>query len=256
MDSGAFSFFTKDPSLAFERGAARRQSEQPDPEEFFDRYVQWLKPIHSGLDIAAELDLQEMIGQERIEDWRQRLIREGLADKIAIVYHPATQTIEEFLGQAEKWPSRWVATQGILKGRVTIPYQQILRFCYKRGIKVHIFGVAGPNLLKFPFYSSDATNWGVGDRFGLIPAWTGERVKFLHLIRGQTRPEERALFRSWLAANGFTLDDIINEDDKKRQRKHRRLLGARAYARYGEHITSVWEARGIRWEEQIAKVHG
>lgn len=170
VDSGAHSFFGFTGTSTMSHHNKKDKEEMPDPNEYMARYIIWLKKHFDLFDYFVELDIQSIVGIEKVKYWRRRLQREGLWEKCIPCLHsvdtPATWE-ETIKGAA----SRYVGFEGLRKKQVTLPYKELLKTCYDLGVRVHGFALTNYDILEeYPFWSADSTTWTSCVRYGTFIA--------------------------------------------------------------------------------------
>ena len=160
-DSGAFSFMAKyegDPRV--------------EKEDFWlpylEEYVEWLRKWKEHIFVAANLDLDVLVGHNIVKKWNKKyfepLEREGL--QIVYVAHAdkddkgdsALRCFEEY---CKKY--RYVGINQSQKKEAS-KFYQLAKMYHTR---VHGFAWTELRLLKkFPFFSVDSTSWLSGVRYG------------------------------------------------------------------------------------------
>lgn len=248
IDSGAHTFFNASGGGIGSAGGQKKKTGITEtPHEYFANYVQWLKAFRGLYDYFVELDVGEIVGQETVEKWREVLRKEGLLDKCLPVFHPAVETIEDFIQRLDSWPSRYVGIEGFRDGKGTIDYQRILRAAYHKGVRVHGFAMVRLDALsnQLPFYSADSLSWKSGGMWKRVyTAGTGvfARARFLRL-EPTNKEELNALHKVAINA-GHRFAALLHP---KRFYVATNFEGALAMQQMEDDITRIWEARGIHW---------
>lgn len=237
VDSGAHTFF----GFAGTSGATHHRNSQkdkiPDPDVYVRNYFDWVKTHWDRLSYFVELDIQEIIGLERVKAWREIMKKEGLYKKCITVYHKV-DTFDDYMAILEESESGYVALEGLWHKKMWIPYTRCLREAYARGIKVHGFALTSSDIThQFPFYSVDSTTWTnilqfgstlVMDRFGVLRQKSPSKDNYLkynipvHLFNIQRTEESRVAKLNYAAEK---------------------------YREYEEFLTAMWKARGVKWKD-------
>jgi len=252
VDSGAHSFFSEvdeaDPTAGMSASVVRKKKKtKVTPDEYFDGYIKWLEAWHEKFDYFVELDIGELVGQEKVLGWRNRLAEKGLMHKCITVYHPKVITYDEYLKELDNSVSRYIALEGDRRSRKRLPYRQLIQPAFERGVKVHGFALVKPKLLTdAPFYSVDSSSWKAGSRFGCLMGNCGgdalKSVKLNELNNNMIK----------LLGRVTNLKDI-HHTTKQLQRDKRYEISIKAYKLLQEYFTELWEVRGIDWEAQIGR---
>jgi len=126
--------------------------------------------------------------------------------------------------------------------------QEWLDHCFslilkKKGLKIHGFAIFSPKLmLRYPFYSVDASTWLIGSTYGnlLIPTKTGFKIiKYF---------DKKAILKNANKIQEFypniidLLDEKINNKLKYMNRCHFNILAINNFYKY---CTKIWEYRGV-----------
>jgi hypothetical protein len=222
--------------------SVRKKTKTKDtPEEFFQKYKQWLIINQDNLDYFVELDIGELVGQDTVLKWRQELKDLGLYKKCITVYHPACMSYEDWISTLEDSQSKYVALEGVRGGKWILPYLKLIKDCYDRKIKVHGFGMTKEKVYNnYPFYSVDSSSWKAGSQFGCQKYSINEKNK---LVTFKNKVSALSI-NSHLAIK--TLDNNL-----KIQRFSRYALAVETYRKIEENTRRLWQAKGINWEKQI-----
>jgi len=106
-------------------------------------------------------------------------------------------------------------------------------------LKVHILGVERPNiLLKYPFYSCDASSYTASMRFGAIHKFTLQGFKNLKLRYNKKTVKDMA--------RGLGVHAI---NSKEKRYKIQAVNSAKERLKAQRLITKVWENRGVVWKD-------
>ena len=201
-------------------------------------YLKWLVQNYKYYDYYAELDIGEIVGQKKVNQWRQQLIDNNVFDKCVTVYHPRCCTWEDYLEMLKQTQSGYVALEGDRKGRTRLNYNKYLKPAYKQGIKVHGFAMTKIEVLKnYPFYSVDSASWLQPQMYGTIPYFDKGKLTCLsynkekHFLK---KPKNMNL-------------DILRGEDKKVTRIYTMQLAIKAYKEMQDYYTNLWNKRGILW---------
>lgn len=161
LDSGAFTFFT--------------QGKHVDWDEYTERYAEFIK--RNGVELFFELDVDSLIGYERVLELRRRL--ERLTGRQPIPVWHRSRGKEEFIRMCEEYP--YVALGGIVsKEFMPRDYKVFPWFiseAHKRGSRIHGLGFTNlKGLTRYHFDSVDSTAWVSGNRFGALYQFDGRTM--------------------------------------------------------------------------------
>lgn len=252
IDSGAHTFFINQGMVNASHKAkvdrARRQDRQlPAIDKYHAAYVEWVKKWQNLFDYFVELDLQELVGHQKIMQWRERWQREGLAHKLITVYH-YSDTWKQFEQMVADSQSKYVATQGFRMDEHDINYLKLVGYCYKRGVRVHGFALTKNKLLcEVPFYSVDSTTWN-------SPATWGHVIIERNKMRSQIRtpkwnPNIRKDFLKLNIPLEFIGGKTNSGENYDADIARKKLLEAIRVVRSTEtYFTKLWKERGIDYD--------
>lgn len=153
LDSGAFTFMSSVKNCDFE--------------EYLTQYIHFINK--HDIKYFFELDIDSIVGYEKVKEYRKRLERETGKNCIP-VWHKSRGK-EEFLRLCDKYD--YVAIGGIVTKEITnkeYPYfTWFINEAHKRGAKIHGLGFTQTSLLdKYHFDSVDSTSWISGGKYGHI----------------------------------------------------------------------------------------
>lgn len=272
VDSGAHSFFSES-HLGSARVVQRKHRKAHDPHSYFDAYLEWLLEQQNNLDYFVELDIGELVGQDVVEKWRDRIVAAGLEKKCLIVFHPRVEPFERFFEAAKEWPSRFVGLEGVRGARVPMNYNDVVQQLHEHQIRPHGFAMIKPKwITNVPFYSVDSTSFTAGASFGRVfsrrlPRWmlgpsSGAAKGFrTHQSKASDgyfdaqRSAAVALEAVKSSSGLLTAADVLtlykgksgpSGNDQGRARLM--IAAALVFNELEDEVTRLWESRGIRWE--------
>lgn len=223
-DSGAHTFFAENP-LAGCSASGHSKSTQTvlDPDTYFKRYVDFMHAC-PFIDYFVELDIGELVGQPKIESWRETLKREGLWERIITAFHPTVISWEDFEHMCADSGSHYVAVEGDrpLQRKGRLDYTRVIQLARKYACRVHGFAMTKPDaLVKYPFYSVDSTSWNAVSVYG-----------------------KSAIIKK---------HPIIARHDRKwiktfEGRRYLYMQEIKAWEAFEDYYTSLWAARGVLWK--------
>jgi len=234
IDSGAHSFFGYIglSVTSFHKKTGSHES----PHSYFKRYLEWLKENYDLYDYFVELDLQELVGYEEVEKWRDEYKNAGIFDKCILVYH-SKDGFEKFEYIVHRSDCKYVGIEGI-RGQQILPYNKYIKYAYDNNCKIHGFAFTRFGLLnKYPFYSTDSSSWTIGVRYGKTCVFNG--TKGMNVI---TSTKKNFM--------NYNLD--IEMHNSKRAIENCRiksLHNANEYLKMETYLTNLWTARGIKWKD-------
>lgn len=240
VDSGAHSFFTESGSgVHSATGKDRVPKKTLPPEQYFARYVKWLKRWWDHFDWFAELDIGEIVGQARVLEWRALLRQHGLWGKCVPVYHPAVMARSDFSAMLDEAESRYVAVEGIRSGGAPrLPYKELLREAYHKKVRVHGFAMIRQSILKeLPFYSVDSSSWKAAFSYGQMMVRQDDGFGMVDLS------DPTALMAAGVNAGLSSVSRAAIDNGK------RFSVVVDAYKGMEDHYTHLWQARGVNWHQ-------
>ena len=242
IDSGAHSFFAETDSNRLSASVVQKKGKtKQSPDEYFEKYIAWLKTCYPHFNYFVELDIGELVGQKKVIEWRERLKVAGLFDKCITVYHPAVVTWEEYIRSLDESVSRYVAVEGDRRSRKRLPYTRMIKPAYERKVRVHGFALIKQDILNdSPLYSVDSSSWKAGAKYGAYIGIVGGKFKSVSM-----REKNGKLFS--LASSVKDLAQIYDES-KGKQRDKRYEMGLDTYKLMEDYYTQYWERRGIKWD--------
>jgi len=254
VDSGAHTWQSDHMDAADTAGNyAKREGRKTNTsiekaDEYFERYINWIKRHWRHIYRFVELDIGALVGPDKVQAWYDRIREEGLASKCIRVWHDDHYDASDFRRMVDDTDSGFVGTEGPSRCHGIGSH---LKYAYEQGVKVHGFGVSGRTLRKYPFYSVDSTTYKMGAQFGVYH-YFDEEDGYLH--HGHWRdPEDhqgevdiqRAFRAHMLRQNGRE----VTTDDRKKQRRARFQHSLREFRKYERFLTRLWRKRGVKWEE-------
>lgn len=238
IDSGAHSFFEEIGVSATAKNKKKDGNISKDPEVFFKSYVKWVKENYDYFDYFVELDLQEIVSQKRVNEWRQIYKEEGISDKCIMVHHSFNNE-EEFFELLDKYQtSGYIGLEGIRPGYKVMDYNFFLKQAYERGIKVHGFAFTRSQLLyKYPFFSVDSSSWTTPIRYGVHGFFYEGEMK--------SCSEKKDYFRF---NRPIAMHSSFRTKDDSRVKLEIHHL---EYLKLQDFFTKLWEGRGVFWTKKI-----
>ncbi|MFA6971393.1 MAG: hypothetical protein WC208_08340 [Gallionella sp.] len=241
VDSGAHSFFAETDNVNLAAGVHKKvKKTEISPDQYFEQYLAWLSRNRDYFEYFVELDIGELVGQEKVRHWRNVLKAEGLLPKCITVYHPAVVTYEEYLKELDESVSRYIAIEGDRRSRARLPYMELIKSAYDRKVKVHVFAMIKKNALgTYPIYSADSSSWKAGAQYGACLCFVKGELKS---VRFNT--DKKNVFK--LAGQLGGVEKLFHETLAV-QRELRYGLSIHAYKEMEDYYTELWTKRGIVW---------
>lgn len=237
-DSGAHSFFGYMGTSVTHGTNSKGLSEMPDPHKYFDSYIEWLLQYSKNLDYFVELDLHELVGYQRVKEWRAELKRNNLWQK-CIPTHRKYNSRKDFFELLDSLDSGYMALQGTDQDADIPIYTEFIKHCYARQIKVHGFALTKPRLMKaIPFYSVDSSRWLNPIKFGCFDMWDARKLEL------KTTKSTQKDFAKYKISP--SVSSIVRTDQAVIEKLS---LQAEQFYKMQKDITKVWEARGVFWKD-------
>ena len=201
IDSGAYTYIT---NPEFESYTVEQWEQQ------IHEYLNWARKHKDSIFAIADLDLQYLVGNEKVYEWRKKYFEPFMLETgipVCFIYH------EEGLDQWEYMCKRYpyVGISLNVDGNVD---ETELRNKFKIAEKYNtlIQGMASTRtgmLTQYPFYTVDSTTWNVGLKYGEISVWTGTKMTRVK----KTEFETKAF--PMISKYDLQFDfDLIREEDK------------------------------------------
>lgn len=237
IDSGAHSFFEIMGISVTSQKNDEKKKDLPDPYEYFENYLQWIKKWYNYFSYFVELDLQALVTQDVVDKWRNRMKEEGVFDKCITVQH-SYNSWNDFLKLIDESKSKYIAIEGIRKDIEMIDYNKFIKVCYERNIKIHGFALTRAKLLdKCPFYSVDSSSWTAAIRFGKIHIWDSKSAG-IKIVDSSKKHFSKYNIPIHLHSNNRS-----NYESKLKCE-----FNAMEYQKMENYFTELWKKRGIEWK--------
>jgi hypothetical protein len=165
IDSGAFSFLNNDVAEQGKANASSRDIRTSEgarewtgkEDEYVHNYMKWAEENRDAYDWLVELDIQKLVGQEKVDAWREEWLAKGLP--IVFVMHSnAGDTIET----ARKWKEKGCKYFGLGSGwtKDNAGDRLFLQQLSECGF-VHMFAFTPADLFSYGKWitSVDSTSW-------------------------------------------------------------------------------------------------
>lgn len=187
LDSGAFTFFSSGQKVNWE--------------EYIKKYATFIN--RNGIDLFFELDIDALIGYEKVLYYRSML--EYLTGKKSIPVWHKSRGQEEFIKMCKEYS--YVALGGIVTKEITQKeyrfFPWFIKTAHEHGAKIHGLGFTNLNgLTKYHFDSVDSTAWLSGNRFGSVYQFSGKTMIKHDKKEGQRLKDQKSValynFREWV----------------------------------------------------------
>ena len=143
-------------------------------DEYLNGYMKWLLENRDAYDYAVEVDIQEIIGNERVEKWREDFI----ANKIPIVFVLHLNAKDD-ANVIKHWAEKGVTYFGIGGfDPKDMRYINLARECKKVNAMVHLFAYTSEDIFSYKQYidSVDSTSWLSAGKMARLYAKRGRGI--------------------------------------------------------------------------------
>lgn len=234
IDSGAHSFFH---AAGFSCVAGQsKNAKNVSPDEYIEGYFRWVEMVYDRIDYFVELDLQDIVGLDKVKQWRQEWKRRGLFDKCITVMH-SCDTWRDFEELVDTSESRYIGLEGYRQKKLRLPLMKCAQYCYDRQVKTHCFAMTSSKIMRdYPFYSVDSSTWTTAQRYGMVQVFDKGEMKS---YRRDEQLHKRAIVPPALGVNirgnlfGRPGLEFVTDEFLKMER----------------YFTNLWTERGIIWTQ-------
>lgn len=191
-DSGAFSIYAE--ILKKEAGEEIYTEEYWLP--YLEEYVQWLYDHSDYIYVAANLDLDNIVGRDVVDRWNEKYFKplEKIMNVVYVVQKDVDNiyndrsgmkrfkeylSLHEYVGINNAWQDDTLIAASLAKQ-------------YKR--RLHGFALTSQyTLQQTPFFSHDSTSWLTGDRYGITFEWDGRNFRQYEATKKYIRKRKKLL---------------------------------------------------------------
>lgn len=155
-------------------------------EEFVSKYIKFINEHSKDIDYFVELDVENKVGLQRVEKWRERIIRETKREPI-VVWH-RERGWDYYVEMCKRY--KYVGFSGFVvdaNGGKEVPDKFVKLFidtAHKYGAKIHGFGYTRPIIKQLDFDSVDSASWKGAVRFGNVFEFRNGQMKALNRRTG------------------------------------------------------------------------
>ena len=202
-DSGAFSFM----------GNAEKEEMYTEAYwiPYLEEYVAWLRKNKEHIFVAANLDLDVVVGRDVVRKWNKKyfepLEKEGL--QIVYVAHEEESdphAIQHFKEYCHKY--KYVGINQRHKEYASRFYQ-IAKMYH---VRVHGFAWTELSICKkYPFFSNDSTTWLGGVRYGTTYDYDGKNFRMIDYKKKYSRKAKRLKYERHA---GVKIEDVTVREDR------------------------------------------
>lgn len=211
IDSGAYTYIT---NPEFESYTVEQWEDQ------IKKYLSWAKKHKDSIFAIADLDLQYLVGNEKVYEWRKKYFEPFMLETgipVCFIYHEEGYDQWEYM--CKRYP--YVGISLNVDGNVD---EADLREKFRIAEKYNtlIQGMASTRtamLTEYPFYTVDSTTWNVGLKYGEISVWN--ETKMSRIKKAEFENKAFPIISRYDKKFDF---DLILEEDKTE------LIRVNAYA--------------------------
>lgn len=201
-DSGAFTIFNQ---VLNEEGIEKEEYWLA----YLEEYVQWLWDNNKYIYVAANFDIEGIVGYEIVDKWNEKYFR-PLEKVMNITYvphgvpHGRATLLKRFTEYCKKFEYVGVPS-GSLSYKNFASFYNIANQ-HKR--RVHGFGWTSiPTLKSCPFFSVDSTSWLSGTRYGASYRYDGKNFVNYNTDWKHLRKNDRLKCKEW----GINYENLMKE---------------------------------------------
>lgn len=144
-----------------------------DFDAYVDRYIEFVKS-HNWINEYVELDIDNVVGVKRVDEWRDKLESE-IGRPPIVVWHKE-RTEQNWYELIESY--KYVGIPCIKSDKTEQYWNRFLLTAHDAGCKVHGFGLTDNSKLpRYEFDSCDSSSWVGGSRFGVRYRFTGSIIE-------------------------------------------------------------------------------
>jgi len=194
-----------------------------DFDKYVDSYIDFLKKYGKYFEAFVELDVDNIVGLERVEKWTEKITKEVGRQPI-VVWHRG-RGFDYWKKMCEKY--EYVGFSGFVSGtgQGEVPNKYVgifLNVAKQNKTKVHGFGYTKPELVKrYNFYSVDSSSWLIGCRWGGVCVFNGKSLVMY---------SKKQFYEKYKKFNNLTNFDI-------------NYFNASNWKRYSEYINEYWRTK-------------
>lgn len=163
VDSGAFTFFSSKKKI--------------DIDKYLTDYIAYINKY--DIKYFFELDIDVLVGYDRVLELRERLERET-GKKCIPVWH-MSRGKDEFIRMIKEYD--YASIGGVVSGENIKNHKDkfhlLNKLANQYGCKLHGLGITDNSVDNYGFYSVDSTSWSTGRRFAKTYMFDGTKMKII-----------------------------------------------------------------------------
>lgn len=223
LDSGAFSILNAWDRMRGKTGLHQGfepskeamdvvKSGKSGVEDFYNEYVEFLKEYGKVFDIVVEMDLQTIVGDDKVDEWRKELC--SVHNGTMFVWHGESNDI------LDDWVKRtsFIGVSGTKRGRDTHERMRASRYIRDKrdDVWIHWFGFSDfnelPQLVRSRVINSgDSTSWVSGEKYGAVYMESAGKI-YYGSYKDNIQKFRMTVRKYWdeLVQYGLEVDKILN----------------------------------------------
>lgn len=206
VDSGAHTFMND----------LDEYKDKPDSfwEDYIIKYLQWARNNSQFVFAMAELDVDVIVGKEKVKLWRKKYfepfeLETGIP--VCYIWRSSTYTFKDWIDMCKTF--NYLGFSGMNDDASVIAMRRLLSTAKKHGAVCHGMAMTKPSILpQLPFFSVDSISWKSGEMYGVTYVWDGHK---LHTITKDKKVQARKRFKQKLLAQGCNWKLYIADDNNE-----------------------------------------
>lgn len=190
IDSGGFSL-NKQENLT-----------KDECEKHFKGYLKFIQKYKDNIYGAVELDVEDIVGLKRVEEWREQIIDTGVP--LIVIWHPK-RGYNYWVETCDKYDYVGLTSE-------TVPgmkFKKMFNVAKKHKVGVHGFAMTKLDyMLKYPFKSMDSTTWKSGEMWGSTLIFQNRSLTTL----ANTQKTRRKKYKNFCKKLGIDFKKLIKDD--------------------------------------------
>lgn len=189
---------------------------------YLEEYVDWLRKHKDHIYVAANLDLDKVVGREVVRKWNRKYFEPLEKEGLQIVYvaheddYRDKHGIEHFKEYCRKY--KYVGINQSQKDYASRFYQIAKHY----NVRVHGFAWTELGIVKhYPFASLDSTTWLGGVRYGTTYDYDGKNFRTIDYKHKYRRKARKIKY----SAIGVSIDDVTGNKEDRYAVNKMNLLG-------------------------------
>lgn len=178
IDSGAYTYMH---NPEFESYTVEQWEEQ------IEKYLAWAKKHKDSIFAIADLDLQYLVGNEKVYEWRKKYFEPFMLETgipVCFIYHEEGDEQWEYM--CKRYP--YVGFSLDVDGDAGSTLREKFRIAEKYNTLIQGMASTRTSMLtEYPFYTVDSTTWNVGLKYGEISVWNETKMSRIKKTEFETK---------------------------------------------------------------------